>query len=87
MQIHVDNLYQEDIILTRKAVISSIVNTLNKITIARYVYKNYASNFYDDLHVGFYNPEFFLYSNSVLMNCEILRSSVSRQVIWAMMSI
>ena len=58
MKINADNLHQEDSLIKRKAEITSIVNTLNKIIIARDVYENYASKFYDDRHVEFYNPDF-----------------------------
>ena len=52
-----DNLHQEYIIITCKAAIPFIVNTLNKIIIIRDMYENYVYNLYDDLHVGLFNLE------------------------------
>ena len=58
IQIHADNLHQENSLLTCKAEILSIINTLKIIIIARYVYDTYASNFYEYCHIEFYNLEF-----------------------------
>ena len=44
MQIHTDNLYQEDSLLTRKAAIPPIVDKLRKIIIAKYVFNTYVYN-------------------------------------------
>ena len=45
--------HPEDIVLTRKAAIPSIVNTLNKIIIPTDVYDTYVSHYYDERHVEF----------------------------------
>ena len=54
-QINPSHLNQDDSLLACKGYIPSIANTLNKIIIARDVYENYLSRYYDDRHVGFYN--------------------------------
>ena len=60
---------------------------MNKIIIAREVYENYASNYYDDHNVESYNLEFTFFSNSSLVNYNILSSSLSGQAIWMKMHI
>ena len=57
-QINADGLHTEDILLTWKASIPSIVSTLNKIIIPTDIYDTYVYNFYYDHSVTFYNPGF-----------------------------
>ena len=52
------NLHHRGTILTHKAEIPSIINTLYKIIIPREVYDTNVSNFYDDCHVESFNLEF-----------------------------
>ena len=82
IQTRSEYLHKFDSLLTLKATITSIVNTLDKIFIARSVYENYVSNFYDDCHVEFYNLYFKNLSNSALMNWDILPSSLSGELLW-----
>ena len=58
-----------------------------KIIIARDLYENYVSNFYDDRRVEFYNLEFENISNNFLVNLNILVLYPSGQVIWTNMLI
>ena len=63
IQIHADNLHQEEIILKYKEGIPSILSThKNIITID--VNEKYLSTFYDDNNVDLYNPEFFFQTSS-----------------------
>ena len=48
-----NNLHPEDILLTCRAEIPSIVDTLNKIIIPRDVYNMYLYHYYYDPHVEF----------------------------------
>ena len=54
-QINSSDLNQDESLLTLKSYLLSIFNTLNKIIIARYLYEEYVSKFYDDRHVYFYS--------------------------------
>ena len=71
-QINDDDLHQEDSFLTLKSAILSIVNTLNKIIIARDLYEKYEYNFYEDFHIDFLTWSSKSISDSVLMNCNNL---------------
>ena len=58
MKIYTNNLHQDDSLLTCKATIPSIVNTLHKTIIPRDMYEKFVSKFYDDRRVEFYNLGF-----------------------------
>ena len=45
-KINATHFHEEESLISFKAVIPSTVNTLNKIIIARYVYKHYLSNYF-----------------------------------------
>ena len=58
-QTNADNLHPEENLLTHKAEISSIVNTLIKIIISIYLYETYVSHFYDNRYVELFHEEFY----------------------------
>ena len=70
IQINADKLNHKDSILTCKAEIPSIVNTLNKIIIPRDVYDTYVSNFYCDHNVTLFNLDFKTNSKQSLNELE-----------------
>ena len=72
VQIHNNNLHQEDILITCKATISSIVNTLKNCHCNRYVSHVFLYNSYEDRYVEFLNLEFIFLSKGILLNWNIL---------------
>ena len=55
-RINSDNVNHEDSLITCKAAIPSILDTLKQILIPVDVYGTYVSHYYDDIHVEFLNP-------------------------------
>ena len=51
------------------------------------MYDTYGSKLYDERHVEWLNIEYIYLSNSILMNWNILNSSLSGQVIWTKLHI
>ena len=80
-KINAVNLHHENSLLIWKEEILSIVNALSKIIIPRFVYDTYVSNLNMTFMLNYLTWDFF-FSKSVLMNCNILTSSLSGQVIW-----
>ena len=64
--INATHLREENCLLSYKADISSTVNTLNKIIMARDVSQKYVSKYYDDFLVEYYNLEFKTIVNQYL---------------------
>ena len=63
-KINADNLHPEESLITSKAVITLIVNTLKKIIIPTDVYDTYVSHYYDIRHVEFLSYSFFCQTSS-----------------------
>ena len=81
MEIHADNLHNEGSLITRRASITSIVNTLKQLSYQDMFMKHMYLTFIMTVVLNYLTCSFFL-SNIILMNWNILFSSLSGQVIW-----